>query len=129
VPNVVHIRQKTSRASSVPNVVHIGQITSRASSVPNFVHIGRKTSRASSVPYVVHIGHKISRASFVPSDVHIGQKTSRYSDSQPAGRSGDRIPVGMRFSAPVRTRPGGPPTLLYNGYIVFPGGKAAGVCR
>ena len=37
------------------------------------------------------------------------------------GRSGDRIPVGGRdFSAPVQT---GPPSLLYNGYRVFPGGK------
>jgi hypothetical protein len=39
-----------------------------------------------------------------------------------AGRSGDRIPVGARFSA----RPGqpwGPRSLLYNGYWVFPGGK------
>ena len=39
-----------------------------------------------------------------------------------AGRSGDRIPVGARFSArPDRTW--GPPSLLYNGYRVFPGGK------
>jgi len=40
-----------------------------------------------------------------------------------AGRSGDRIPVGARFSAPVLTGPGGPPSLLYNGYRLFPGGK------
>jgi hypothetical protein len=35
---------------------------------------------------------------------------------------GDRIPVGARFSARP-DRPWGPPTLLYNGYRVFPGGK------
>jgi len=38
------------------------------------------------------------------------------------GQSGDRIPVGSRFSA----RPDwtwGPPSLLYDGYRVFPGGK------
>jgi hypothetical protein len=47
-----------------------------------------------------------------------------------AGRSGDRIPVGTRFSAPVQTGPGVHPTcFLYNGYLVFPGGKAAGAWR
>jgi hypothetical protein len=30
---------------------------------------------------------------------------------------------GARFSAPVQTDPGAPPSLLYNGYRVFPGGK------
>ena len=30
---------------------------------------------------------------------------------------------GTRFSAPVQTWPGGPPSLLYNGYRFFPGGK------
>jgi len=34
----------------------------------------------------------------------------------------DRIPMGMRFSA-RSDRPWGPPSLLYNGYRVFPGGK------
>jgi len=32
-------------------------------------------------------------------------------------------PVGARFSAPVQTGPGGPPSLLYNRYRVFPRGK------
>jgi hypothetical protein len=31
---------------------------------------------------------------------------SRYSDSLQAGRSGDRIPVETRFSAPIQTGPG-----------------------
>ena len=34
----------------------------------------------------------------------------------------DRIPMGTRFSARP-DRPWGPPSLLYNGYQVFPGGK------
>ena len=34
----------------------------------------------------------------------------------------DRIPVGTRFSARP-DRPWGPPSLLYNGYRVFPVGK------
>ena len=41
--------------------------------------------------------------------------------------SEDRIPIGggelgARFSAPFRTSPGGPPSLLYNVYRVFSGG-------
>jgi hypothetical protein len=36
-------------------------------------------------------------------------------------------PGGARFSAHP-DRPWGPPSLLYDGYQVFPGGKAAGVC-
>jgi hypothetical protein len=47
---------------------------------------------------------------------------SWYSDWLRAGRFGDQIPVGARFR--------GPPSLLYNRYRVFPGGKAAGAwCR
>jgi len=52
--------------------------------------------------------------------------SSQYIDSLRAGRSGDRLPVGARFSAPVQNQLWGLPSLLYNGYRVFPGGKAAG---
>jgi hypothetical protein len=38
------------------------------------------------------------------------------------GRSGDRIPVGTRL-LDLPGLPWGPPSLLYNGYCVFPGGK------
>jgi hypothetical protein len=30
---------------------------------------------------------------------------------------------GARFSAPVQTDPEGPPSILYNGYGIIPGGK------
>jgi hypothetical protein len=43
-----------------------------------------------------------------------------------AGRSGDRIPVGARFSAPAQTGRGAHPTFYTMGTGFFPGGKAAG---
>ena len=48
---------------------------------------------------------------------------SRYSDSLRAGWSGDRIPVGARFTAPVHTGPGTHPasSSIATGY--FPGVK------
>ena len=44
---------------------------------------------------------------------------SRYSEWLRAGRSGDRIPVRARFSAPVQTGPGAHPASC----TMFPGGK------
>ena len=35
----------------------------------------------------------------------------------------DRIPVGGEIFRTCPDRPWGPPSLLYNGYRVFPGGK------
>jgi hypothetical protein len=40
-----------------------------------------------------------------------------------AGRSGDRIPVGVRFSAPVQTGPGAHPVSCTMGTGSFPGVK------
>jgi len=40
-----------------------------------------------------------------------------------AGRSKDRILVGCNVFRTRPVRPWGPPSLLYNGYRVFPGGK------
>jgi len=51
-----------------------------------------------------------------------GQR-NRYSDWLRAGRSGDRIPVGGEIFRTRLDRPWGLPSLLYNGYRVFPGGK------
>jgi hypothetical protein len=50
----------------------------------------------------------------------------RDSDSLRAGRSGDRIPVEVRFSALVQTGPGAHPASYTMGTGSFPGGKAAG---
>jgi len=41
-----------------------------------------------------------------------------------AGRSGDRIPVGARFSAPVQTDPGAHPASCKMGTGSFPGVKS-----
>ena len=48
---------------------------------------------------------------------------SRYSDWLRAGRSGDRILVWGEIFRKCPDRPWGPPSLLYNGYRVFPDGK------
>ena len=46
-----------------------------------------------------------------------------YSDCLRAGRSGDRIPVGVEIFRTSPDRPWGPPNVPYNGYRIFPGGK------
>ena len=51
---------------------------------------------------------------------------SGYSDSLWARRSGDRIPVGARFSAPAQTDPGGHPGSYTLGTGSFPGAKRPG---
>jgi len=51
-----------------------------------------------------------------------GGYRSRYSDSL---RSENRIPVGGDFPHPSIPALG-PPSLVYNGHWVFPGGKATG---
>ena len=52
------------------------------------------------------------------------ESLSRYSDWLRAGRSGDRIPVGARFSAPVQTGPGAQPAPCIMGTGSFPGVKS-----
>ena len=59
--------------------------------------------------------------------VHIGLgQLNRYSDSLPTGRSGDRIPVGAIFSAPVKTGPGAHPAYYIMGTGSFLGVKRLG---
>ena len=62
---------------------------------------------------------------------HIGYAIpifSRYSDSLQAGRSGDRIPVGARFSEPLHSGPAPTPKPPIQ-YRLIPGGKAAEAWR
>jgi len=47
-------------------------------------------------------------------------------DSLPAGRSGDRIPLGARFSTPVQTDPGDHPASYTMDTVSFPGIKRPG---
>ena len=48
---------------------------------------------------------------------------SRYSDQLLAGRSGGSNPGEGEIFLTCQDRPWGPPSLLYNGYHVFPGDK------
>jgi hypothetical protein len=53
-------------------------------------------------------------------------KQGWYSDSLRAGRSGDRIPVRERLSAPVQTGPGADKASYTNGTGYYPGVKLPG---
>jgi len=61
-----------------------------------------------------------------PTNVRGPGYLSRCSDSLRAGRSGDRIPLGARFSVPVQTGPGANPTSYTAGNGSFPGVKRWG---
>ena len=54
------------------------------------------------------------------------EEFSRYSDWLRVGRNGDRIPVGARFSPPVRTGPGAQPASSVMVKGEFPGVKRSG---
>jgi len=50
---------------------------------------------------------------------HLLDPDSRYRDSLLAGRSGNRILVGGGIIGTHLDRSWGPPSLVYNGYLVF----------
>ena len=63
--------------------------------------------------------------------VHTGMwagQHSQYSDQLRAGRSGGSNPGGGEIFHTCPDWPWGPPSLLYNGYWVFPGGKERPGC-
>ena len=69
------------------------------------------------------------RENFTLPTSHCVGKDSWYSDSLRTGGSGNRIPVWGEFFCICPHRSWGPPSLLYQGYRVFPGSKAAGAWR
>ena len=75
------------------------------------------------------LGHAATRCPQPPQDFGGPGYRSWYSHSLRAGRSGDRIPVGGEIFRTHPDRSWGSPSLLYNGYRIFPGGKAAGAWR
>ena len=66
-----------------------------------------------------------SQTCFIPSTVNVCGPGSAVAIATAlrAGRSGDRIPVEERFSAPVQTSPGAHPASYRMGTGFFPGGK------
>jgi hypothetical protein len=76
--------------------------------------------KVTSLPIILNVNFFLSRqVEFFHVYLVMG---SRYSDWLRTGWSGDRIPVGDEIFRTCPDRPWGPPSLLYNGYRVFPGG-------
>jgi hypothetical protein len=76
--------------------------------------------------YSVQDGSKVDRR-YITTERHcLSNFLGRYNDSLRAGRSGDRIPVGARFSAPVQTGRGAHLASYTKGTRSFPGVKQPG---
>jgi hypothetical protein len=82
-----------------------------------------KISQTGLVDWVFYAHHSPIWISLISTKLKL--MISRYSDSLQAGRSGDQIPVGAKFSAPIQTGSGAQPASCTMGTGSFLGGKAA----
>jgi hypothetical protein len=95
--------------------------------VPTTWHVSKCEKWLSNIPVVGKCPNKNrSQLSVLLSDYWWAGQLSRYSDLLWAGRSGDRIPVEARFSAPVQTGPGAQPASRTMDTGSFPGVKRPG---
>ena len=125
-PTVLMKRMKAiSRVSSVCVVM---KQTSSHSHV-TFAHTGRGPERTGTLYWLLK--RETLSAFDTPASANCALvmeflwawQRSRYRDWLRAGRSGDRIPMGVEIFRTCSDRPWGPPSPLHNGVRVLPGGK------
>jgi hypothetical protein len=120
-PRLVHVRL-------VVDEVALGQVPlsvfqfSPVSIIPSALHTHRHQHAAVSRRNGRSLGRLPSKQCSIRNREALDREAFSPLQSGQAGRSGNRIPVGARFSAPVQTGPEAHPA-FYNGYRFFPGGK------